>query len=69
MNKQNSPELQTPIVSPKLPLSPQSPVPPRTNTIITSSLAIYNPFIYGSDIDSVDVATRIAMVNDLFTVY
>ncbi|XP_049825557.1 MAP kinase-activating death domain protein isoform X1 [Aethina tumida] len=62
VNKQNSPELQTPIVSPKLPLSPQSPVPPRTNTIITSSQAIYNPFIYGSDIDSVDVATRIAMV-------
>ena len=26
------------------------------------SICGYNPFIYGNDVDSVDVATRIAMV-------
>ena len=25
----------------------------------------YNPFIYGNDVDSIDVATRIAMVSEL----
>jgi len=26
----------------------------------------FNPFIYGNDVDSVDVATRVAMVSALF---
>ncbi|XP_065159593.1 MAP kinase-activating death domain protein isoform X6 [Atheta coriaria] len=38
------------------PRSSITPIPPPT-----SSLA-FNPFIYGNDVDSVDVATRVAMV-------
>ncbi|CAH0560900.1 unnamed protein product [Brassicogethes aeneus] len=62
INRQGLPDVQaTPNASPKLPLSPQSPVPPRT-TMIPANQVGYNPFIYGNDVDSVDVATRIAMV-------
>ncbi|XP_066959628.1 MAP kinase-activating death domain protein isoform X7 [Macrobrachium rosenbergii] len=45
-------------------MSPQPP-PPRTAEEIQreKSLAThYNPFIYGNDVDSVDIATRVAMV-------
>lgn len=28
--------------------------------------ATFNPFIYGNDVDSVDVATRVAMVGGMF---
>ncbi|XP_068225676.1 MAP kinase-activating death domain protein-like isoform X1 [Palaemon carinicauda] len=45
-------------------MSPQPP-PPRTAEEMhrEKSLAThYNPFIYGNDVDSVDIATRVAMV-------
>lgn len=33
------------------------------DTFSSPSVCGYNPFIYGNDVDSVDVATRIAMVS------
>lgn len=44
--------------------SPVSPAPPHTQRPSTSPTppSAFNPFIYGNDIDSVDVATRVAMV-------
>ena len=35
-------------------VSPHHPQPPTTG---------FNPFIYGNDVDSVDIATRVAMVS------
>jgi len=40
-------------------VGPMGPYPPRTPG---QSPAPFNPFIYGSDVDSVDIATRVAMV-------
>ncbi|XP_032675426.1 MAP kinase-activating death domain protein isoform X6 [Odontomachus brunneus] len=37
------------------------PYPPKT-AIGQNSTAPFNPFIYGNDVDSVDIATRVAMV-------
>jgi len=37
------------------------PPPPGAKPMIGGA---FNPFIYGSDVDSVDVATRVAMVNN-----
>lgn len=41
--------------SPTIPYRPPVSPPPST----------FNPFIYGNDVDSVDVATRVAMVRYL----
>ncbi|XP_050509889.1 MAP kinase-activating death domain protein isoform X3 [Diabrotica virgifera virgifera] len=50
----------TPNLQPRLSLTPQVPyIPPMRPP---SPSAGFNPFIYGNDIDSVDVATRVAMV-------
>ena len=41
--------------------------PPASHPQLASSSATgFNPFIYGNDVDSVDVATRVAMVSALF---
>ncbi|XP_030755962.1 MAP kinase-activating death domain protein isoform X7 [Sitophilus oryzae] len=59
---------KTPDVSPIVPnqrfsLTPQSPLPPATPRIFSPTVQQgFNPFIYGNDVDSVDVATRVAMV-------
>nr|CAI5837230.1 unnamed protein product [Callosobruchus analis] len=45
---------------PKLSLTPQVPYVPPSRPPTPSSG--YNPFVYGSDVDSVDIATRVAMV-------
>ncbi|XP_050299594.1 MAP kinase-activating death domain protein isoform X2 [Anthonomus grandis grandis] len=45
----------------RMSLTPQSPLPPPA-TRIYSPTQQGNPFIYGNDVDSVDVATRVAMV-------
>ncbi|XP_066247260.1 MAP kinase-activating death domain protein isoform X3 [Euwallacea similis] len=51
------------IPSQRLSLTPQSPVPPQTPRIFSpTNQQSFNPFIYGNDVDSVDVATRVAMV-------
>lgn len=42
-------------------LNDKSYVMPVNNTIPLSTTS-YNPFIYGNDVDSVDIATRVAMV-------
>nr|XP_023015235.1 MAP kinase-activating death domain protein [Leptinotarsa decemlineata] len=44
----------------RLSLTPQVPYVPSSRPGTPS--ASYNPFIYGNDVDSVDVATRVAMV-------
>ncbi|KAL1509726.1 hypothetical protein ABEB36_004421 [Hypothenemus hampei] len=59
-----SPEVSAP-VSPgqRLSLTPQSPVPPQSPRVYSpTAQQTFNPFIYGNDVDSVDVATRVAMV-------
>lgn len=38
----------------------EAPPPPSAKPSVGGA---FNPFIYGSDVDSVDVATRVAMVN------
>ncbi|XP_076254391.1 rab3 GDP-GTP exchange factor isoform X5 [Rhynchophorus ferrugineus] len=59
---------RTPDISPVMPnqrfsLTPQSPVPPSTPRMFSPTVQQgFNPFIYGNDVDSVDVATRVAMV-------
>nr|CAH7754231.1 unnamed protein product [Callosobruchus chinensis] len=66
-SKTPEPEL-SPAVSPvnlnlqqqKLSLTPQVPYVPPSRPPTPSSG--YNPFVYGSDVDSVDIATRVAMV-------
>jgi hypothetical protein len=42
----------------------QSPVPYQQST--SAAATGFNPFIYGNDVDSVDVATRVAMVRILY---
>jgi hypothetical protein len=37
----------------------EAPPPPSAKPSVGGA---FNPFIYGSDVDSVDVATRVAMV-------
>lgn len=65
-NKSPEPEI-SPELSPvkpglqhRLSLTPQVPYLPPTRPP-TPSVG-FNPFIYGNDVDSVDVATRVAMV-------
>lgn len=65
-NKSPEPEI-SPEISPvkpgyqhRLSLTPQVPYMPPSRPPTPS--AGFNPFIYGNDVDSVDVATRIAMV-------
>lgn len=69
-NRSPEPEV-SPEVSPvkpglqqRLPLTPQVPYMPPNRPPTPS--AGFNPFIYGNDVDSVDVATRVAMVKELF---
>ncbi|CAG9766594.1 unnamed protein product [Ceutorhynchus assimilis] len=61
-----SPEMSSPsAASPnqRLSLTPQSPIPPQSPRIFSPTTQQgFNPFIYGNDVDSVDVATRVAMV-------
>lgn len=60
-----TPEISSPgSPNQRLSLTPQSPVPPQTPRIYspTTQQQGFNPFIYGNDVDSVDVATRVAMV-------
>lgn len=66
-NRSPEPEI-SPEVSPvkpglqhRLSLTPQVPYMPPNRPPTPSSG--FNPFIYGNDVDSVDVATRVAMVN------
>ncbi|KAH0807559.1 hypothetical protein GEV33_015230 [Tenebrio molitor] len=64
ISRQKSPEpspAHSPVVSPKLSITPQSPMPPHRPLSPTPPSG-FNPFIYGNDVDSVDVATRVAMV-------
>ncbi|KYB27812.1 MAP kinase-activating death domain protein-like Protein [Tribolium castaneum] len=64
ISRQKSPEASpahSPIISPKLSITPQSPMPPQRSLSPTPPSG-FNPFIYGNDVDSVDVATRVAMV-------
>jgi len=59
-----TPESSSPVSpSHRVSLTPQSPIPPQTPRIYSpTNQQGYNPFIYGNDVDSVDVATRVAMV-------
>ncbi|XP_044750081.1 MAP kinase-activating death domain protein isoform X2 [Coccinella septempunctata] len=69
ISKQKSPE-PTPLhsphqsSSPRLSITPQSTqsLSPQKSSVSPSSPGGSNTFIYGNDIDSVDVATRVAMV-------
>ncbi|XP_063927974.1 MAP kinase-activating death domain protein isoform X3 [Zophobas morio] len=64
ISRQKSPEpspAHSPIISPKLSITPQTPMPPQRPVSPTPPTG-FNPFIYGNDVDSVDVATRVAMV-------
>ncbi|KAK9877673.1 hypothetical protein WA026_019345 [Henosepilachna vigintioctopunctata] len=49
-------------LSPRLSITPQSASSPQKMNISPSSPGGPNAFIYGNDIDSVDIATRVAMV-------
>lgn len=72
ISRQKSPELSpahSPIVpgsSPRLSITPQIPMTPQ-RALSPTPPSGFNPFIYGNDVDSVDVATRVAMV--LFQYY
>ncbi|RZC37304.1 MAP kinase-activating death domain protein [Asbolus verrucosus] len=68
ISRQKSPEpspAHSPVISsisPKLSITPQTPSMPPQRTLSPTPPAGFNPFIYGNDVDSVDVATRVAMV-------
>ena len=42
---------------------------PKDSLYASPSVCGFNPFIYGNDVDSVDVATRVAMVSELDAEY
>ncbi|KAJ8970537.1 hypothetical protein NQ314_001177 [Rhamnusium bicolor] len=67
ISRSKSPEEVSPVLSPvntnmqqRLSLTPPSSYVPQPRPL-TPSVG-FNPFIYGNDVDSVDVATRVAMV-------
>lgn len=55
--------MSVPTQSQRLSLTPQVPsIQQQRPSLSPTPPAGFNPFIYGNDVDSVDVATRIAMV-------
>ncbi|XP_060532384.1 MAP kinase-activating death domain protein isoform X2 [Cylas formicarius] len=57
-----SPQEVSPTAQQKLSLSPQTAAALSPRTLSPTLQSGFNPFIYGNDVDSVDVATRVAMV-------
>ncbi|XP_014484935.1 PREDICTED: MAP kinase-activating death domain protein isoform X5 [Dinoponera quadriceps] len=60
----NSPGMSTSSPTRRPSMSSQSvgPYPPKAGAVGQNPTAPFNPFIYGNDVDSVDIATRVAMV-------
>lgn len=59
-----SPELspsQSPVMNQRMSIAGTSPTISHRSSI-SPPTTTFNPFIYGNDVDSVDVATRVAMV-------